>query len=52
MGGAGSFQEGVLAFQLEDELIVKEGRDVTVGLTYRRRKKASADKVTPSSASD
>jgi hypothetical protein len=51
MGGAGSFQ-GVLAFQLEDELIVKEGRDVTVGLTYRRRKKASADKVTPSSASD
>jgi hypothetical protein len=40
------------AFQLEDELIVKEGNDVMDGLTYRRRKKASAKKATPSLASD
>lgn len=28
------------AFQLEDELFAKEGRDVMVGITYERRRRA------------
>jgi hypothetical protein len=47
-----AFKKEFPAFQLEDELIMKEGRDVMVDLTYWRRKKASTDKAIPSLASD
>jgi hypothetical protein len=47
-----AFKKEFPAFQLKGKLIVKEGRDAMVGLTYRRRKKASTDKAIPSLASD
>jgi len=35
------FQRLFPKFQLEDELLLQEGRDVMVGLTYKRRRPKS-----------